>query len=123
MIQVEPYYFNYIIYNNSNIEQLFHIVIYTDDNKYSNNNKNDIIINFVSNSEEYEYITILNKLVMIPSNYNSASENENFILGAQKSIPLLFNCLSYNYNCLKVKGFPFIHFEFHYKKPKESKKK
>ena len=149
LIQGQPHYFNYIINNNSNTEQLFHIVISTDENKYSNNHKNDIIINFVSNSEEYEYITMLNKLI-IPTNYNSVSENGNFILGPQKSIPLLFKCLSYKsfsglesnflcshsiiiynmnghpINCLKVKilkVFPIIDFEFLYKKSKESNKK
>ena len=149
LIQGQPHYFNYIININSNTEQLFHIVISTDENKYSNNHKNDIIINFVSNSEEYEYITMLNKLI-IPTNYNSVSENGNFILGPQKSIPLLFKCLSYKsfsglesnflcshsiiiynmnghpINCLKVKilkVFPIIDFEFLYKKSKESNKK
>ena len=149
LIQGQPHYFNYIINNNSNTEQLFHIVISTDENKYSNNHNNDIIINFVSNSEEYEYITMLNKLI-IPTNYNSVSENGNFILGPQKSIPLLFKCLSYKsfsglesnflcshsiiiynmnghpINCLKVKilkVFPIIDFEFLYKKSKESNKK
>lgn len=149
LIQGQPHYFNYIINNNSNTEQLFHIVISTDENKYSNNHKNDIIINFVSNSEEYEYITMLNKLI-IPTNYNSVSENGNFILGPQKSIPLLFKCLSYKsfsglesnflcshsiiiynmnghpINCLKVKilkVFPIIDFEFLYKKSKECNKK
>ena len=145
LIQGEPHYFNFIIHNKSNIEQKYYVVISTDNNKYSNNYKNDNIITLIANSEEYKYITILKNL-KIPNNYNSVSENGYFILGPGKSIPLLFKCLSYksfsglenNFQCihsiivydmkgypnyyLKVqilKVFPIIDFEFYYKKPKE----
>ena len=149
LIQGEPHYFNYIIHNNSNKEQKYQVVISTDNNKYSSINKNDIIISLVTNSEEYKYITMLKNL-NIPNSYESISEKGYFILGPQKSIPLLFKCLSYksfsglenNFLCMHsifiydingypinnleikiVKVFPIIDFEFYYKKPKESNKK
>ena len=149
LIQGEPHYFNYIIHNNSEREQKLNVVISTDENKYSNNNKNDIIISLITNSEEYKYITNLKNL-NIPNNYNSISENGYFILGAHKTIPLLFKCLSYKsfngleeqflfinsifiydkngylINNLKIKimkVFPIIDFEFYYKKSKEENKK
>ena len=149
LIQGEPHYFNYIIHNNSDNEQKYYVVISTDNNKYYNNYKNDIIISLVSNSEEYEYITMLKNL-KVPNNYHSVSENGYFILGPQKSIPLLFKCLSYksfsglenNFQCIHsiivydmkgyphyyikvkiLKVFPIIDFDFYYKKPKEANKK
>ena len=149
LIQGEPHYFNYIIHNNSNFEQKYFVVISTDKNKYSNNYKNDIILSLVSNSEEYEYITMLKNL-KVPNSYHSISENGYFILAPQKSLPLLFKCLSYKsfsglennfqiihsiiiydmkgypqYN-LKVKiikVFPIIDFEYYYKNPKGSNQK
>ena len=149
LIQGEPHYFNYIIHNNTEVEQKYHVVIASDENKYTNNNKNDIIINLVSNSEEYEYVTIIKNL-KIPYSYHSVSQNGYFNLGPQKSIPLLFKCLSYKgfggiennfqtihtiivydnkgypkyYMKVKIlKVFPIIDFEYFYKKPKEQNKK
>ena len=149
LIQGEPHYFNYIIHNNTEVEQKYHVVIASDENKYTNNYKNDIIINLVSNSEEYEYVTIIKNL-KIPYSYHSVSQNGYFNLGPQKSIPLLFKCLSYKgfggiennfqtihtiivydnkgypkyYMKVKIlKVFPIIDFEYFYKKPKEQNKK
>lgn len=149
LIQGEPHYFNYIIHNNSDSEQKYYVVISTDENKYSNNKRNDIILSLVSNSEEYEYATMIKNL-KVPNNYHSVSENEYFILGPQKSLPLLFKCLSYKsfsglennfqiihsiiiydikgypqYNLIVkvLKVFPIIDFEYYYMIPKGKNEK
>ena len=149
LIQGEPHYFNYIIHNNSDSEQKYYVVISTDENKYSNNKRNDIILSLVSNSEEYEYATMIKNL-KVPNNYHSVSENGYFILGPQKSLPLLFKCLSYksfsglennfqiihsiiiydikgypqyNLRVKVLKVFPIIDFEYYYMIPKGKNEK
>ena len=149
LIQGEPHYFNFIIHNNSNIEQKYYIQISSGDNKYSNNSKNDKILTFISNPEEWEYVTILKNL-KIPYNYHSVSENGFFILSPNTAMPLLFKCLSYkSFNGFEkdfqinhtimiydIKGivkyslnvkiekvFPIIDFEFYYRIKKGTNKK
>ena len=147
LIQGEPHYFNFIIHNDSSIEQQYFIKISSDNNKYIDDNE-EKILSFISNAEEWEYITMIKNL-KIPNNYNSISENGYFILGPKKTIPILFKCLSYKsfngfekefqtnhtaiiYNIkgsikyyLKVtieKVFPLIDFEFYYRIPKGTNK-
>ena len=149
LIQGEPHYFNYIIHNKSNEEQKFYVVISTDENKYSNNYKNDVIISLITNSEEYKYITMIKNL-KIPYNYHSISENGYFIIGPQRTLPLLFKSLSYksfsglenNFQIIHsiiiydmkgypkyylkvkiIKVFPIIDFDFYYRKPEGKNKK
>ena len=148
LIQGEPHFFNFIIHNDSHIEQKYYINISSSDNKYSKNLNNDKILTFISNAEEWEYITMIKNL-KIPNNYHSLSENGYFILGPNKTIPLLFKCLSYKsftgfekdfqtdhtaiiYDikgsiryCVKIKikkVFPLVDFEFFYRIPKGTNK-
>ena len=147
LIQGEPHFFNFIIHNNSSKEEKYFIKISSDSNKYSNNDEK--ILSFVSNAEEWEYITMIKNL-KIPNNYHSISENGFFILEENTSIPLLFKCISYkSYNGLEndfqanhtaiiydIKGiakynlnvkiekvFPIIDFEFYYRIPLGTNKK
>ena len=147
LIQGEPHFFNFIIHNNSSKEEKYFIKISSDSNKYSNNDEK--ILSFVSNAEEWEYITMIKNL-KIPNNYHSISENGFFISEENTSIPLLFKCLSYkSYNGLEndfqanhtaiiydIKGiakynlnvkiekvFPIIDFEFYYRIPLGTNKK
>ena len=149
LIQGEPHYFNYIIHNETDTKQNFHVVISTDGNKYTNNYKDDIILSLVTNSEEYEYVTMIKNL-KIPYNYHTISENGYFNLEPQKAMPLLFKCLCYkSFNGLEenfqiihsiiiyddkgmakyyakvkiLKVFPIIDWEFYYKNPKGQNKK
>ena len=147
LIQGEPHFFNFIIHNNSSKEEKYFIKISSDSNKYSNNDEK--ILSFISNAEEWEYITMIKNL-KIPNNYHSISESGFFILEENTSIPLLFKCLSYkSYNGLEndfqanhtaiiydIKGvakyylnvkiekvFPIIDFEFYYRIPLGTNKK
>ena len=165
LIQGEPHYFNFILTNESNHEELYHIIISKNEDKesiqkaenenqhpfYSLNDesKNDKSINFkdnivklVTNSKEYEYITILNGL-KIPNeqNYNCVSNDGHVVLEKHHSVPLLFKCLSfkclngYDDNCQSkysifiynqnnipqyflnvniIKVFPVVDFEFRF---------
>ena len=142
LIQGEPHYFNFIINNNSNNEQQYYIKICSDSNKYQiNNEKEEKILSFISNAEEWEYITIIKNL-KIPHNYHSISEKGYFILKPNQSLPVLFKVLSYKnftgfednfekyhsiiiYNIKNVplynlkikieKVFPIIDFEFYFR--------
>ena len=96
LIQGEPHFFNFIIHNDSSKVQKYFIKISSDNNKYIDNDEK--ILTFISNAEEWEYITMLKNL-KIPNNYHSISESGYFILEPNKTIPLLFKCLSYkSYN-------------------------
>ena len=148
LIQGEPHFFNFIIHNDSSIEQKYFIKISSDNNRYINTSKNDYILSFIHNAKEWEYITMIKNL-KIPNNYQSISENGYFILGPNKTLPLLFKCLSYkSYNGLEkdfqtnhtaiiydIKGvakyyikikiekvFPIIDFEFYYRIQKGTNK-
>ena len=147
LIQGEPHYFNFMIHNNSSKDEEYFIKISSDANRYSNNDEK--ILSFVSNAEEWEYITMIKNL-KIPNNYHYISENGYFILRKDNSIPLLFKCLSYkSYNGLEKdfqanhtaiiydkkgiakyflnvkieKVFPIIDFEFYYRIPMGINKK
>ena len=149
LIQGEPHFFNFIIHNDTNTEQKYFIQISSDNNKYTNNSNSDKILTFVSNAEEWEYVTIINNL-KIPYNYHSLSENGYFIVKPNKIMPLLFKCLSYkSFNGLEkdfqtnhtvfiydIKGqvkyslkvkiekvFPIIDFDFYYRISKGNNKK
>ena len=162
LIQGEPHYFNFILSNETNHEESYHIIIskneeneskeepsnenrhpYNDEMKNEKSiNFKDNIVNLVSDSKEYEYITIL-KGLKIPNaqDYNTISKDGYVVLKPHNSIPLLFKCLSYKclngyndnnqskytifiYNqnnipqyFLKVniiKVFPIIDFEFYF---------
>ena len=166
LIQGEPHYFNFILSNDTNIQQLYHIIISktkekdedyeSDTNSYNsfdkiywNETKNensrnfkDNIVYLVSDSKEYEFITIL-KGLKIPNdhNYDCVSKDGHVIVQPHQSVPLLFKCLSYK--CLNgyddnsqskyniffynqsnipeyfmsiniIKVFPIVDFEFYY---------
>ena len=164
LIQGEPHYFNFILTNESSHEELYHIIISKNEDKqfkeetenethpfYSGNeenkyekslNFNDNTVRLVTDSKEYEYITIL-KGLKIPNDqdYNCISKDGHIVLAKHHSIPLLFKCLSYkclngyddnnqskysifiynqnnipqyfiNVNIIKV--FPIIDFEFYF---------
>ena len=148
LIQGEPHYFNFIIHNNSSTEQKYFVQISSSNNKYIDNMKNENILSLITNAEEWEYITMIKNL-KIPNNYKIISENGYFILGPNKTIPLLFKCLCYKsftglekdfqtnhtaiiydikgsakyYIKIKIeKVFPIIDFEFYYRIPKGTNK-
>ena len=146
LIQGEPHFFNFIIHNDSSIEQKYFIKISSSNNKYIDNEEK--ILSFIYDAEEWEYITMIKNL-KIPNNYHSISENGYFILGPKKTIPILFKCLSYksfsglekefqtNHTAIiyDIKGsiryylkvtiekvFPLIDFEYYYRIPKGTNK-
>ena len=165
LIQGEPHYFNFILTNETSHQELYHIIISRKNEKESNvekenenkhpyysisdeqknersRNFKDNIVRLVTDSKEYEYITIL-KGLKIPNDqdYNCISKDGHVIVEPHQSVPLLFKCISYkclngyddnsqskysvfiynqnnipqyflNVNILKV--FPIIDFEFYY---------
>ena len=165
LIQGEPHYFNFILTNETNHQELYHIIISKNNEKDSKSeaenenqhpfynkkdaNKNeksrnfkDNIVTLVTDSKEYEYITML-KGLKIPNghDYKCISKDGHIIVEPHHSVPLLFKCLSYkclsgyndnnqskysvfmynqnnipqyflNVNIIKV--FPIIDFEFYY---------
>ena len=117
LIQGEPHYFNFILSNETNHQELYHIIISKNNEKeskeeeengnhhpfYSDENKNDKsrnfkdnFVNLVTDSKEYEYITKL-KGLKIPNgqDYNCISKDGHVVIEPHHSIPLLFKCLSY----------------------------
>ena len=120
LIQGEPHYFNFILTNETNHQELYHIVVSknmekkeekyneTEENQHpyyspniSEKNENsmnfkDNVVKLVTNPKEYEYITIL-KGLKIPNghNYSCVSKDGHVIVEPHQSVPLLFKCLSY----------------------------
>ena len=117
LIQGEPHYFNFILTNQTNHQELYHIVISQNieekekdynDNKHPyyepnivDKNENSInfkdnIVRLVTDPKEYEYITIL-KGLKIPNDhdYSCVSKDGHVIVEPHQSIPLLFKCISF----------------------------
>ena len=117
LIQGEPHYFNFILTNETNHQELFHIIIsksisqkekeyeenkhpYYDSNNTSKNensvNFRDNVVKLVTDPKEMEYATMLRGL-KIPNNkeYSNVSKNGHIIVEPHQSIPLLFKCISY----------------------------
>ena len=140
LIQGQPHYFNYVINNISDSEQLYKIIISPVNNNNNNLKFKDKTVSLINDPEEYKYITILNKM-KIPNDYQCISQDNCVILRPFESVPLLFKILSFNiltgyddnvsnkytiyiYNqnniCIYfmsiniIKVFPVIDFEFYY---------
>ena len=118
LIQGEPHYFNFILTNETNHQELYHIIISKNNEQESkeeeenenqhpfymgDENKNeksidfkDNVVSLVTNSKEYKYITIL-KGLKIPNgqDYDCISKDGHVIVEPHHSIPLLFKCMSY----------------------------
>ena len=117
LIQGEPHYFNFILTNETNHQELYHIIISKnldkkekdyEENKHpyydSNNNaKNenspnfkDNVVKLVTDPKEFEYATVL-KGLKIPNghDYSYVSKDGHVIVEPHQSIPLLFKCISY----------------------------
>ena len=138
LIQGQPHFFNYVINNISDSEQLYKIIISPVNN---NNNKfKDKTVSLINDPDEFKYITILNKM-KIPNDFQCVSNDNCVILRPFESVPLLFKILSFNiltgyddnvsnkytiyiYNnnniCIYfmsiniIKVFPVVDFEFYY---------
>ena len=113
LIQGQPLYFNYSIFNDSDSEELYHIVIdkvnKINENiydKYSNNTNinqtNEIykegnIISVINNPEEWARIVNIERLEP-PSDYNVFSKDLYFPIQSNERIPILIKLLSYREN-------------------------
>ena len=163
LIQGEPHYFNFILTNDSNNQELYHIIITKnidekekkenenrnpfydsniDDKNENSNNFKDNVVRLVTESKEYEYITML-KGLKIPNkhDYKCVTKDGHVKLEPHQSIPLVFKCISFkniqgyddnikskynifiynksnipqyfmNVNIVKV--FPIVDFEFYF---------
>ena len=117
LIQGEPHYFNFILTNETNHPELYHIVISKNidqkekdfnDNKhpyYDSNvgdkNENSVdfkdnLVTLITDPKEYEYITVL-KGLKIPNgkDYSRVAKDGHVIVKPHQSIPLLFKCISF----------------------------
>ena len=97
LIVGQPHYFNYVISNPSNSEDTFHIVILAanEDNNSDNNNYDNNIISVIQSPQEWESL-VRNHGFIKPNNFNIISNNYNFQMAPNESIPLLFKLLTYD---------------------------
>ena len=117
LIQGEPHYFNFVLTNETNHQELFHIVISRNieqkekdydenshpyyESKTGEKNENSInfkdsVVKLVTDPKEFEYITQL-KGLKIPSghDYCCVSKDGHVVVDPHRSIPLLFKCISF----------------------------
>ena len=106
LIQGQPFYLNYSIFNDSDSEELFHIVINkvnnSKDDTYENNNSNfnneiykeGNIITIINNPEEWARIVNIERLEP-PNDYNVFSKDLYFSIQKNERIPILIKLLSY----------------------------
>ena len=124
LIQGQPIYFNYSIFNDSDYEEQYHIVINRVNNrddinntnylgdKFSNNTNqnNEIgsIVSIVSNSEEWANIVNTERLEP-PSDYAIFSKDLYFPMQPNEKIPILIKLLSYRENQKEDEYNLYIH--------------
>lgn len=106
LIAGQNHYFNFIIQNMENYEELVQVVI-TKQNKTAEADKNNIVINpkddmetenvvsLVTNPEEWQNYVENNKLYKT-NDYNMISPQNYLIMRPMESIPLLFKIKSFN---------------------------
>jgi hypothetical protein len=101
LIMGQPFYFNFVVYNNSENDELLHIIVTK--SKEENNrddDKNEIGNNFepvsiVNSPEEWRYITEKNEMVK-PNDYECISAQNYLIVKPNESIPILVRTLSFD---------------------------
>jgi hypothetical protein len=124
LIQGQPIYFNYSIFNDSDYEEQYHIVINRVNNsedinntnylgdKFSNNTNqnNEIgsIVSIVSNSEEWARIVNTERLEP-PNDYAIFSKDLYFPIQSNERIPILIKLLSYRENQKEDEYNLYIH--------------
>ena len=110
LIQGQPLYFNYSIFNESDSEELFHIVIDKVNSGDSNNNsalyydnasnyqsseyKDVDIVSVINNPEEWARIVNIERLNS-PNEYNIFSNDLYFPIKSNETIPILIKLLSF----------------------------
>jgi hypothetical protein len=107
LIQGQPLYFNYAVFNDSDSEELYHIVIdkvnNSNENVYENNSSSNFnneiykegnIITIINNPEEWARIVTIERLEP-PSDYNVFSKDLYFSIQKNERIPILIKLLSY----------------------------
>ena len=104
LIQGQPLYFNYKIFNDSDKEELFNIVIdkvnkpKDETGKELNIDKKDNVVSVVNDPEEWLRILNLEKLDDTPPAYNIFSSDLYFSMQPNEHIPILIKLLSYHEN-------------------------
>ena len=97
LIQGQPHYFNYVVLNTSNYEDLFHIVISqgSSTEEQTNLNPGDNTITCIYAPQEWAYVTDKEKLI-VPNDYDIISNDLYFTIKPNESIPLCFKVCSYD---------------------------
>lgn len=112
LIAGKAHYFNYVIKNESDIEENFHLVISSNTNINTNNYNMSMTINeetvsIIKDPHIWRHITLTERnylLAPINNDYDCISENNFFILKPNEKIPLLIKLLSYD-NLINNKSF------------------
>ena len=99
LIQGNPHFFNYVIFNSSSKNELYHIVISSNAEKTQTSNET---VSIITNPEDYQRITKLNRL-KIPNDYNCISPDYDLICKPFESVPLIIKLLSYDSSLEKEK--------------------
>ena len=90
LIQGQPHFFNYVIFNNSSTEEVYQLVI---SNENESNQTIDTTVTVVSDSEDYQRITKMHYL-KIPNDYKCISKNNYVLTKPYESVPVVIKLFS-----------------------------
>lgn len=92
----QPHFFNYTVTNDSQIEELYHLVISSGNSRDKEipASQNDKTIQVINTPEEWARIVELNHLA-VPNDYNSISQDNYFVARPNESVPLAIKVLTY----------------------------
>ena len=92
----QPHLFNYIVTNDSTIEELYHIVISSSNERDQEipADQSDKTVSIINTPEEWAKVVELNNLAT-PNDYNSISQDNYFVAKPNESVPLAIKLLTY----------------------------
>lgn len=90
LIQGQPHFYNYIIFNNSPTEEAYQLVISTEN---ESNQTIDTTVTVISNADDYQRITKLHYL-KIPNDYNCISKSNHVLTKPYESVPVIIKLFS-----------------------------
>ena len=96
LIMGQPHLFNYIVTNDSTIEELYHIVISSSNERDQEipADQSDKTVSIINTPEEWAKVVELNNLAT-PNDYNSISQDNYFVAKPNESVPLAIKLLTY----------------------------
>ena len=98
LVMGQPFLSNFIIHNNTEHDELLHLIVSkTEDKKQDSESNNISTVSIINNAEEWKYLTEKHSMIK-PNDYQSISPQNYLVIKPNESIPVLLKILSFDEN-------------------------